>query len=139
MFFPVCILSRFGEKCEQICHCNVPGCDVVTGHCNIGKCAEGWAGESCNGTIHLCYWYDKYITDNETLNTLIIHVCLVISHLSRENYRRILEKKRKQILFFILVTKALFPNYFETNTPIFLCHFKPGSTRIVLSVLNYGS
>lgn len=119
MFFPVCILSRFGEKCEQICHCNIPGCDVVTGHCNIGKCAEGWAGESCNGTIHLCYWYDKYITDNETLNTLIIHECLVISHLSRENYRRILEKKkgnRYYFLFWLLrhcfqITSKLIPRY----------------------------
>lgn len=47
----MCILSRFGETCEQICHCKYPGCDDVTGQCSIKGCKEGWKGDSCNGTV----------------------------------------------------------------------------------------
>lgn len=50
--FSVCDTNRFGQKCEQTCHCKEPGCDRVTGHCNRGLCEDSWTGVSCNGMVN---------------------------------------------------------------------------------------
>ncbi|CAC5375585.1 unnamed protein product [Mytilus coruscus] len=46
-----CKSNRFGNKCEQICHCKEPGCDDITGYCGRAGCEEEWKGPSCNGTV----------------------------------------------------------------------------------------
>lgn len=47
--FLVCKPGKFGNKCEQICHCKEPDCDDLTGHCSAAGCEEEWSGDSCNG------------------------------------------------------------------------------------------
>ncbi|CAC5368342.1 unnamed protein product [Mytilus coruscus] len=47
----VCKSGRFGNKCEQICHCKEPDCNDLTGHCSSAGCEEEWSGHSCNGTV----------------------------------------------------------------------------------------
>ncbi|XP_021371908.1 multiple epidermal growth factor-like domains protein 10 [Mizuhopecten yessoensis] len=42
--------SHLFENCSSTCNCDTPGCDLVTGHCNVPGCVAGWKGESCNIT-----------------------------------------------------------------------------------------
>ncbi|XP_076081185.1 uncharacterized protein LOC143052105 [Mytilus galloprovincialis] len=47
---PVCVCEpgKFGENCENICHCKTPGCDVTNGICNVLGCEDGWSGNRCD-------------------------------------------------------------------------------------------
>ncbi|XP_069136594.1 multiple epidermal growth factor-like domains protein 10 [Argopecten irradians] len=45
-----CTSGTFGLGCARICHCNIPGCDHVTGLCfnQSNGCKDGWKGPSCD-------------------------------------------------------------------------------------------
>ena len=50
-----CDQGTFGADCKQTCHCGAGDtvCELDTGRCTSGGCANGWSGDNCQGNK----WY----------------------------------------------------------------------------------
>ena len=46
-----CDRGTFGADCKQTCHCGSGDtvCELDTGRCTSGGCANGWSGDNCQG------------------------------------------------------------------------------------------
>lgn len=47
-FLWVCETGKFGENCENSCHCKTSGCGIEDGHCYDPGCEDGWSGDRCD-------------------------------------------------------------------------------------------